>query len=158
MEEKGKLPKFGTAPASSNTLTVSNKLLSLNAKSTLKFPGTASLQCPSSPELPRHQVGGGVGSDGPGGLNKLNASRIIPCKSRNWEDMKEAEWRSPVQRVMSTQSRDWFKSVRRVVSAGRMSGLVGERERVRGWMGRVLRRRWSVCFNSYISLIQFVQE
>jgi hypothetical protein len=55
--------------------------------------------------------------------------------------MKEAEWRSPVQRVMSTQSRDWFKSVRRVVSAGRMSGLVGERERVRGWMGRVLRRR-----------------
>src|SRR5271163_4776665 len=79
------IPKFGTACASSNTLTVSNKLLSLKLKSTLKFPGTASLQCPSSAELPRHQVGGGVGSLGPGGLNKLSASRIIPCKSRSWE-------------------------------------------------------------------------
>jgi hypothetical protein len=147
-KKRGKIPKFGTACASSSTLTVSNKLLSLNAKSTLKFPDTTSPQRPSSAELPRHQVGGGVGSDGPGGLNKLNASRIIPCKSRNWEDMKEAEWRSPVQRVISTQSRDWLRRVRRVVRAGRMSGLVGERERVRGWMGRVLRRRESVCFIS----------
>lgn len=72
-----------------------------------------------------------------------SASRIIPCKSRSCEDMKDAECRSPVQRVMSTQSRAWFKRVRRVERGGRMSGSVGERVRIRGeW---VLSLRWRVC-------------
>jgi hypothetical protein len=47
---------------------------------------------------------------------------------------------------MSTQSRDWLRRVRRFVRAGRIRGEDGERDKVRGWMGRVLRRRWSVCF------------
>jgi hypothetical protein len=51
--ERGKeeIPKFGTACASSNTLTISNKLLSLKLKSTLKFPGTTSPQLPLSAVL-----------------------------------------------------------------------------------------------------------
>lgn len=60
--------------------------------------------------------------------------------------MKGAEWRSPVQRVMSTQSRAWFRRVRREERGARTRGSVGERERTRGaW---VLSLRWSVCESS----------
>jgi hypothetical protein len=86
-----------------------------------------------------------VGSLGPGGERRPRASRIILCRRRSWEDMKDGECLSPVQRVMSTQSRDWLRRVRRVVRAGRTRGRVGERVRVRGCMERVRRRRWSVC-------------
>lgn len=70
------------------------------------------------------------------------ASRMMECRRRSCEDMKGAEWRSPVQRVMSMQSRDWLRSVRRWESVGRGRGLVGWR--VRSMCGRVLRRRWIV--------------
>lgn len=62
--------------------------------------------------------------------------------------MKGAEWRSPVQRVMSTQSRDWLIRVRRWERWGRMRGWEGESERWRcGW---VLRRRWSVPLTTLV--------
>lgn len=58
--------------------------------------------------------------------------------------MKGAECRSPVQRVMSTQSRDWLSRVRRELRGVRGRECRGERVSVRV-CGRVLRRRWSVC-------------
>jgi hypothetical protein len=72
-----------------------------------------------------------------------NDSRMMVCKSSVWEEMKDAECRSPVQRVISIQSRDWFKRWRRCVSCGRGNGEVGVREMVMG--GEVCRRRRSVC-------------
>ena len=51
-----------------------------------------------------------------GPLRSAMASRIMLCNRCSWEDMNGAECRSPVHRVMSTQSRDWFRRVRRVVS------------------------------------------
>jgi hypothetical protein len=86
---------------------------------------------------------GGEGERRLGPRRRESDSRRIECRRCSWLDMKGAECRSPVQRVMSTQSRDWFRRVRRLERAGRMRGVSGERER---WVcGRVLRRRWSVC-------------
>lgn len=48
----------------------------------------------------------GSGASGTVGRVIAKASRIMECRRRSWEDMKGAEWRSPVQRVMSMQSRD----------------------------------------------------
>lgn len=57
--------------------------------------------------------------------------------------MKGAECRSPVQRVISTQSRAWFRRARREDRGVRGRGSVEERERTRGaW---VLSFRWRVC-------------
>ncbi len=78
-----------------------------------------------------------------GGFMMPSASLTMECRRRNCEEMKDAEWRSPVQRVMSMQSRDWLRSPRRWERVGRGRGLCGSRERLRG--GSVLRRRWSVC-------------
>lgn len=90
----------------------------------------------------------GVRRDGP--LSNDKVSRSIWWRRWSCEDMKGAEWRSPVQRVMSTQSRDWLRMVRRWERWGSMRGWDGERERWRcGW---VFRRRWSVCF-SYVSIV-----
>jgi hypothetical protein len=86
---------------------------------------------------------GFVGERREGPLSRASASRIMECRRWSWEDMKGAECRSPVQRVMSTQSRDSFRRLRSWERAGRMSGWSGERWRcVWGW---VLRRRWSDC-------------
>jgi len=64
----------------------------------------------------------------------------IECSKRSWPDIKAAECRSPVQRVISTQSSAWFRRSRRDSSAGR----AGVREMCM-W-GRVLRRRCRVWY------------
>jgi len=98
------------------------------------------------------QVGswGGEGESKEGPRRRVRDSRRMLCRRWSWEDIKGAEWRSPVQRVISTQSRDWLRRVRRFDNAGRTRGVSGERER---WVaGRVLRRRWSVCLNIMLVL------
>ena len=80
----------------------------------------------------RHVTSGseeGVGGEerGKGPLRTDFASLIIEWSRRSWEEIKGAELRSPVQRVMSTQSRDSLKRVRRVVREFRMRGWVGDR-------------------------------
>jgi hypothetical protein len=84
-----------------------------------------------------------------GPLRTERASRRRACRRCNCEEMKDAECRSPVQRVMSIRSRDWLRRVRRVVRGGRRRGCVGERERLRG--GWVRRRRASVWFDCQLS-------
>jgi hypothetical protein len=88
------------------------------------------------------EVWEGVRRFGP--LRTERASRRREWRRWSCEEMKRAEWRSPVQRVMSIRSRDWLRRVRRVVRGGRRRGWVGERVRFRG--GWVRRRRASVCF------------
>ena len=84
-----------------------------------------------------------VGESRSGPFSRASASRIMPCRRCSCEEMKGASWRSPVQRVMSTQSRDWLRRVRSWERGGRRSGLSGESWRcVGGW---VLRRRYSDC-------------
>ncbi len=83
--------------------------------------------------------GVGTGCSNTGPLSRDTASRMMPCRRRSWEDMKDAACRSPVQRVISTQSRDSFRRVRRSVRAWRRRGCVEERARARG--GWVFRRR-----------------
>lgn len=56
------------------------------------------------------------------------ASVRILWRRCSCEDMKRAEWRSPVQRVISTQSRLWFRRLRSWVRGWRRRGRVGERE------------------------------
>ena len=77
----------------------------------------------------------GVSSTGP--LSTERASRRRACKRCSCELMKGAEWRSPVQRVMATMSRDWLSRVRRVVRGARTRGCVVLRVRFRGaWVRR----------------------
>lgn len=59
--------------------------------------------------------------------------------------MKLAEFLSPVQRVMSIQSSDWFKSVRRWASEGSGRGVVVLGFRVRVVGGCVLSLSW-ICW------------
>lgn len=84
-------------------------------------------------------------------FSKERASRIRPWRRRSWEEMKGAEWRSPVQRVMSTQSRAWFRRLRREERGERMRGSVCEAVRERG--GWVLSLRWIVC--CFVSMVLY---
>jgi hypothetical protein len=79
-----------------------------------------------------------------GPLSTEIASRRRECRRCSCEEMKGAECRSPVQRVMATMSRDWLRRVRRVVRGERRSGWVVLRVRLRG--GWVRRRRARVYF------------
>lgn len=54
-----------------------------------------------------------------GGERRESEDVRIECSRRSWLDMKDAECRSPVQRVISTQSSAWFSRSRRFSSAGR---------------------------------------
>jgi len=68
-------------------------------------------------------TGGGGGGWGIGGPEMQDfASTMIWCRRRNWEEMNVAECRSPVQRVMSTQSRAWLSRLRSVMSGWRRMG------------------------------------
>ena len=78
----------------------------------------------------------GEGSGEP--LRVCRASVIRECNKRSWEEMKMAEWRSPVQRVMSTQSRDWSRRLRRATRGVSTIGWSGLRTR---WIGYWVRRR-----------------
>ena len=57
------------------------------------------------------EVWEGVRRFGP--LRTERASRRREWSRWSCEEMKRAEWRSPVQRVMSIRSRDWLRRVRR---------------------------------------------
>ena len=92
-------------------------------------------------------LGSCPGVSRPGPFRILRASRRMLCRRCSCEDMKGAELRSPVQRVMSTQSRDSLRCVRSLVSCGRRRGVSGERLRWIGWWVR--RRRWSDCVVMY---------
>lgn len=97
------------------------------AQSRVLLPGTP-IPVPEEGEKPEVGItvpNSGSGASRTAGRVIASASRVMECKRRSWEDMKDAEWRSPVQRVMSMQSRDWFRRVRRWESVGRGSGLVG---------------------------------
>jgi len=75
---------------------------------------------------------GFVGARRTGPLSRARASRRMLWRRWSCEDMKGAEWRSPVQRVMSTQSRDWLRRVRSWESEGRIRGWDSESWR---WVG-----------------------
>lgn len=95
----------------------------------------------------KQERGGGEiqdGGDVEGGvfLRRAMASFRMEWRRCSWPDMKLAECLSPVQRAMSTQSRDWFSNVLRFDNAGKTKGLFGDSERC--VCGRVLRRKWSV--------------
>ncbi len=66
------------------------------------------------------QLSEGEGSGGP--LSMCRASVIRECNNRSCEEMKMAEWRSPVQRVISTQSKDWLRRLRSVTRGARTIG------------------------------------
>ena len=106
--------------------------------------GASNQACPSGVgigvEVPDSAEWIGVRSAGP--LSTESASRSKEWRRWSCEDIKGAECRSPVQRVMATMSRDWLRSVRRVVRGLRRRGCDGFKERFRGaW---VRRRRVSV--------------
>ena len=81
---------------------------------------------------PRLSVG--LWADGP--LRQSCASITRERRNRSWELMYWAEERSPVQRVMSMQSRDWLRRSRRVERGARRSGWVRFMAR---WRGRLWR-------------------
>lgn len=130
----------------------------LSGREGLKVFGSRGL---SNQFVPPELVGGGVfpgvgleGERRAGPFSSPKASSIIECSNRSWEEMKEADVRSPVQRVISMQSRDWFSRVRRAVNGGRRSGCLGSevgdgcgsvRTRGEGW--RVFNRRCNVYSN-----------
>jgi len=98
----------------------------LGGRAGLKVFGLRGL---SNQFVPPELVGGGVflgvgfeGESKAGPFSSPTASSIIECSKRSWEEMKGADVRSPVQRVMSMQSRDWFRRVRRAVNGARRSG------------------------------------
>jgi hypothetical protein len=68
-----------------------------------------------------------VGERREGPLRSDTASRMMLWRRCSWELMKGAEFRSPVQRVMSTQSRDSLRRVRSWERVGRMRGWSEER-------------------------------
>lgn len=68
------------------------------------------------------EVGWFVGTSRFGPLRMPTASSRMECRRRSCEDMNVAECRSPVQRVMSMQSRDWLRRVRREERLGRARG------------------------------------
>jgi len=72
----------------------------------------------------------GVSSTGP--LSTESASRRREWRRWSCELMKGAEWRSPVQRVMATMSRDWLRRVRSAVKGARTRGCVVLRVRFKG--------------------------
>jgi hypothetical protein len=84
------------------------------------------------------QESDGEGSGGP--FKVCRASVRREWRRRSCEEMNDAECRSPVQRVISTQSRDWLIRARSVASSGRTMGCVGLRVRCKAaW---VRRRNW----------------
>lgn len=84
-------------------------------------------------------------SSGRGPLSTFRASLIILWRRWSCDEMKIAEDRSPVQRVISTQSRDWFRRVRSCVKGSRMRGDSVLRTSCVG--GMALGRSWRVCGN-----------
>lgn len=80
------------------------------------------------------------GSRRGGPFSRAIASRIMEWRRCSWEDMKEEEDRSPVQRLMSMQSRDWFRRVRNDERGFRIRGFE-ERESTNGEGVIVFRRR-----------------
>lgn len=61
-------------------------------------------------------------------FRRESASRIMEWRRRSWEDMKGAEWRSPVQRAMSMQSSAWFRRVRRFERGASTRGSAGDND------------------------------
>lgn len=69
-----------------------------------------------------------------GGSEGVSESRDRHSRSRlwrrcNWLDINGAECLSPVQRVISTKSRLWFRRPRRLSRAGSERGLSGSMDR-----------------------------
>jgi hypothetical protein len=130
---------------------LSNKLrcrLSVGGRAGVNVSGSGGLSFHACPGLGWGGIGvvvpevlEGVRRFGP--LSMEIASRRRECSRCSCEEMKGAECRSPVYRVMSTMSRDWFRRVRRVVRGGRRSECVGVRVKWRGgWVRRRRARVW----------------
>lgn len=78
-------------------------------RSSERFDGKGGLKVAGSMGLCaqfRDDMAGVAGSSKEGPLRTAFASERMLCRRWSWEDMKGAECLSPVQRVMSTQSRD----------------------------------------------------
>jgi hypothetical protein len=103
---------FGVAFAFSSVRMVRTRQASLSPRSKLNPAGSGGVKL-SGLGGECVQAGPWVveGEEGSLGLRRLGpfrtcrASRRMECKRRSWEEMKEALSRSPVQRVMSMQSR-----------------------------------------------------
>lgn len=133
---------FGTASTNSSDRTTSTNAASWMLKSKHKSGvrgGSKALASMGGVVHPSSGVCGGW----PGGdpFKVARASEMMEWSSRSWPDMNAAEVRSPVQRVMSTQSRALLTRVRRVTRGLRTKGFSVLSVRCMG--GWVRRRRTS---------------